>query len=238
VIDPGTFTWTDRGWRGVSIPGQVIYEMHFGTFTPEGSYRAAAEHLPYLRDLGVTALEVMPVSEFPGDFGWGYDGVDVYAPSHLYGHPDELRAFVNRAHELGLAVILDVVYNHLGPDGNYLTQFSESYFSNKHVTEWGDALNFDGENARPVREFFVHNAAYWIDEFHFDGLRLDATQVIFDDSPKHLVPDIVKAVRGAAAGRTTIVIAENEPQQSCARRSVVGSVWTRFGMTISITRPW
>jgi maltooligosyltrehalose trehalohydrolase len=213
-VDATRFSWTDHEWRGVSIHGQVIYEMHFGTFTPEGTYRAAAEHLPYLRDLGITVLEVMPVAEFPGEFGWGYDGVDLYAPTHLYGTPDDLRAFINRAHELGLAVIHDVVYNHLGPDGNYLTQFSDDYFSKKRVTEWGDALNFDGDNAGPVREFFTSNAAYWIDEFHFDGLRLDATQSIFDDSPKHLVIDIVNAVRLAAGDRQTIIVAENEPQES------------------------
>jgi maltooligosyltrehalose trehalohydrolase len=188
--------------------------MHFGTFTPEGTYRAAMERLPHLQELGVTVLEVMPVADFPGDFGWGYDGVDLYAPTRLYGGPDDLRAFINRAHQLGLAVIHDVVYNHTGPDGNYLTQFSDDYFSKQHSTEWGDALNFDGENSSPVREFFIHNAAYWIGEFHFDGLRLDATQSIFDDSPRHVLADVVSAVREAAQGRQTIVVAENEPQHS------------------------
>lgn len=214
VVDESRFEWTDQNWRGVALPGQVIYEMHFGTFTPEGTYRSAAEMLPYLRDIGVSVLEVMPVAEFPGDFGWGYDGVDLYAPTHLYGTPDDLRFFINRAHEHGLAVIHDVVFNHLGPDGNYLTQFSADYFSKKHATEWGDALNFDGENAEPVREFFIHNAAYWVDEFHFDGLRLDATQAVFDDSPKHVLAEIVHAVRQAAGERQTIIIAENEPQYS------------------------
>jgi maltooligosyltrehalose trehalohydrolase len=164
-------------------------------------------------------LEVMPVADFSGDFGWGYDGVNLYAPTRLYGSPDELRAFINRAHELGLAVIHDVVYNHLGPDGNYLTQFSPDYFSKKHATEWGDALNFDGENCGPVREFYIHNAGYWVDEFHFDGLRLDATQAIFDDSPRHVLVDIVSAVREAGGKRRTIVVAENEPQHSYYVRS-------------------
>ena len=214
VVDPARFSWTDDSWNGVGVLGQVIYEMHFGTFTLEGTYRAATEHLPYLRDLGVTVLEVMPVADFPGEFGWGYDGVSLYAPTRLYGTPDDLRAFVNRAHELGIAVIHDVVYNHLGPDGNYLTQFSKDYFSKNHSTEWGDGLNFDGENSGPVRELYIYNAAYWVDEFHFDGLRLDATQAISDDSKRHVLADVVSAVRAAAGKRNTIVIAENEPQHS------------------------
>jgi len=214
VIDATAFEWTDAAWQGVQIRGQVVYEMHFGTFTPEGTYRAATEHLPYLRDLGVTVLEVMPVADFPGKFGWGYDGVNLYAPTRLYGTPHELRAFIDRAHELGVAVIHDVVYNHVGPDGNFLTQFSPDYFSKNHVTEWGDALNFDGDNSGPVREFYINNASYWIDEFHFDGLRLDATQSIFDNSPRHVLSEIVSAVRESGGARGTIIVAENEPQHS------------------------
>jgi maltooligosyltrehalose trehalohydrolase len=156
----------------------------------------------------------MPVADFSGRFGWGYDGVDLYAPSHLYGRPDDLRAFVDRAHALGLAVILDVVYNHLGPDGNYLHAFSPSYFTERYRTEWGAAINYDGDDAGPVREFFVENAAYWIREFHLDGLRLDATQAIHDASPTHVVAELADRARAAARPRAIIIVAENEPQQS------------------------
>jgi maltooligosyltrehalose trehalohydrolase len=166
VIDPRAFAWTDQRWPGAEPRGQVIYELHVGTFTPEGTWRSAAEQLPRLAELGVTLIEVMPVAEFPGRFGWGYDGVDLFAPFHHYGRPDDFRAFVDRAHGLGLGVILDVVYNHLGPDGNYLRAFSPAYVSQKHGTEWGDAFNFDGPDSGPVRDFFTANAGYWIDEFH------------------------------------------------------------------------
>jgi maltooligosyltrehalose trehalohydrolase len=176
--------------------------------------------LPALADVGVTVLEIMPLAEFPGRFGWGYDGVNLFAPAHIYGRPEDFAAFVDRAHSLGLAVILDVVYNHLGPDGNYLGQFSRDYFSSKYETEWGEAINFDGENSGPVREYFAENAAYWIREFHLDGLRLDATQSIFDDSREHILTVIGKRVREAAAGRNAIVVAENEPQQTKLVRSV------------------
>jgi maltooligosyltrehalose trehalohydrolase len=212
LVDPGTFRWTDKDWGGVPLPGQVIYEMHVGTFTPEGTWEAAGRQLPELADLGVTVLEVMPVAEFPGRFGWGYDGVDLFAPTRLYGQPDDFRRFVDRAHAAGLGVILDVVYNHLGPDGNYLKEFAPAYFSTQHGTEWGEALNYDGANSGPVREFFVANAGYWIDEYHLDGLRLDATQSIFDDSPEHILAAISRRVRQAAGGRATLVVAENEPQ--------------------------
>src|SRR6185436_12684928 len=192
VVDPAAFPWTDGAWRGVALAGQVIYEMHVGTFTAEGTWAAAMRELPALRHLGVTVLEMMPVAEFSGRFGWGYDGVDLYAPTHLYGGPDDLRRFVDGAHAEGLAVILDVVYNHLGPDGNYLKPFAPEYFSTRYGNEWGEALNFDGEDSGPVREFFVANAGYWIDEFHFDGLRLDATQQIFDASPEHVIAAITR----------------------------------------------
>ncbi|MHA3774305.1 malto-oligosyltrehalose trehalohydrolase [Verrucomicrobiota bacterium sgz303538] len=212
VIEPGAFHWTDNQWEGAGRDGQVVYEMHVGTFTPEGTWRAATAQLEELAELGITVLEVMPVADFPGRFGWGYDGVDLYAPTRLYGTPDDFRAFVNRAHELGIGVILDVVYNHLGPDGNYLRQFSSDYFSTRYKNEWGEALNFDGENSGPVREFFIENAAYWVNEFHLDGLRLDATQQIFDRSPEHLVAAVTRRVREAANGRATYLVAENEPQ--------------------------
>jgi maltooligosyltrehalose trehalohydrolase len=209
-----TFEWTDLLWRGRPKQELVLYELHLGTFTPEGTWQAAAAQLPELARLGITAIEIMPVAEFAGEFGWGYDGVDLYAPSHLYGRPDDARAFVDRAHSLGVMVILDVVYNHIGPDGCYLREFSPDYFSTRYRCEWGDPLNFDGENAAPVREFFITNARYWIGEFHFDGLRLDATQQIFDASPVHLLGEITRAVRAAAPHRQTFVVGENEPQQA------------------------
>jgi maltooligosyltrehalose trehalohydrolase len=212
VIDPGAFRWTDGGWRGVRREGQVLYEMHVGTFTPEGTWEAAARQLPDLAALGITVIEMMPVADFPGRFGWGYDGVDLFAPCRLYGTPDDLRRFVDRAHALGVGVILDVVYNHFGPDGNYLREFAEHYFAHRHTTDWGESINFDGPDSGPVREFFVANAGYWVDEFHFDGLRLDATQNIYDDSADHVLAAIGRRVREAARGRATFVVAENEPQ--------------------------
>lgn len=214
VIDPSAFRWTDREWRGVELKGQVIYELHLGTFTPEGTWQGAAGKLDYLRDTGITLIEVMPVADFPGRFGWGYDGVQPYAPAMIYGRPDDMRAFVDQAHARGLAVILDVVYNHLGPDGNYLPKFSPFYLTDKHSTDWGQAINFDGERSGPVREFFRENAAYWIREFHLDGLRLDATQDIHDASEPHIVAEIGRAARQAAGGRSIVLIAENEPQNT------------------------
>jgi maltooligosyltrehalose trehalohydrolase len=212
IVDPTQFRWTDHAWRGVSAEGQVIYEMHVGTFTQEGTWRAAMNELSYLADLGITVIEMMPVAEFAGRFGWGYDGVDLYAPTHLYGEPDHLREFVNRAHELGVGVILDVVYNHLGPDGNYLSDFSADYFNPRYQNDWGQALNFEGP--APARDFFVENAGYWIDEFHFDGLRLDATQDIHDASREHVILSIVRRAREAAPGRQVYIVAENEPQRT------------------------
>jgi maltooligosyltrehalose trehalohydrolase len=214
IVDPSMFPWTDATWPGVHLEGQVIYEMHLGTFTQEGTWEAAYHELPELAQAGITLIEVMPVAEFTGRFGWGYDGVDLFAPSHLYGTPDDCRRFVDRAHALGLGVILDVVYNHVGPDGNYLEQFAVEYFTDRYTTEWGKAINFDHESAGPVREFFLANAGYWIDEFHFDGLRLDATQSIFDQSSDHILAAIARRVRKAARGRSTLLIAENESQHT------------------------
>jgi maltooligosyltrehalose trehalohydrolase len=212
VVDPRAFTWTDAHWRGVSLPGQVLYELHLGTFTDQGTWRSAMARLPYLRDLGVTIVEVMPVAEFPGAFGWGYDGVDLFAPSHLYGRPDDFRRFVDEAHALGLAVILDVVYNHFGPDGNYLERFSSHYFSARQ-TDWGRAINYDGPEAQGARTLVIENAAYWIAEFHLDGLRLDATQSIYDQSSDHVLAALVRRARAAAGGRGIVVVAENETQE-------------------------
>lgn len=212
IIDPSSFPWTDGGRRGPSLRGQVVYEMHVGTFTREGTYTAAARELEELRRLGITIVELMPIAEFPGRFGWGYDGVDLYAPSHLYGRPDDLRAFVDRAHALGLGVILDVVYNHLGPSGNYLREFSEDYFTNRYKNEWGEAIDF--ETSRGAREYFAANGAYWIDEFHFDGLRLDATQCIYDRSDVHIVTELGRRAREAAGDRSILVFAETEAQET------------------------
>jgi maltooligosyltrehalose trehalohydrolase len=212
VVDPTTFRWTDASWKGVTLPGQVIYEMHIGTFSAEGTYAGAMARLPQLADAGITVLELMPVAEFPGRFGWGYDGVFPYAPTRLYGGPDDLRAFVDRAHALGLAVILDVVYNHLGPDGCVFSKYATSYFTKKYDNEWGDALNFDGPDAAPVREYFAGNGGYWIDEFHLDGLRLDATQSIHDDSREHIIRVLAQRARTRAGRRSIIIVTENEPQ--------------------------
>jgi len=219
VIDPAAFRWTDAAWKGRPLEGQVIYEMHIGTFTPEGTWDAAGRQLRELAAIGITVLEVMPVADFPGRFGWGYDGVGLFAPTWLYGRPDDFRRFVNNAHEAGISVILDVVYNHVGPDGNHLPQFSPAYFTSRYANDWGEALNFDGHDAQPVREFFLSNAAYWIDEFHLDGLRLDATQQIFDASPDNIMTLIAGRVRQTAGGRATIVIGENEPQDSKLMRT-------------------
>ena len=212
VVDPAVFRWTSYDWKGVGPQGQVLYEMHVGSFTQEGTWDAAARHLKDLAELGVTVLELMPVTEFPGRFGWGYDGVFPFAPTRLYGTPDDFRRFVDRAHGAGLGVILDVVYNHVGPLGNCLPSYSDAYFSDKYKTDWGKAINFDGPNSAPVREFFVQNAGYWIEEFHLDGLRLDATQNIYDESPTHIIADISQEVRRRAADRSTFIVGENEPQ--------------------------
>lgn len=214
VIDPTSFKWTDQQWGGRQLDELVVYEMHIGTFTPAGTWEAAARELPELAELGINCLEVMPVAEFPGKFGWGYDGVNLFAPSHLYGTPDDFRRFVDVAHSHGIAVLLDVVYNHLGPDGNYLDQFSPAYFTDRYQTDWGAAINFDGQQSTAVREFFLANVSYWIQEFHLDGLRLDATQNIYDDAPqdRHILTQIGERARAAAPHRTILIIAENEPQ--------------------------
>ena len=212
IIDPGEFGWTDGNWRGIQLPGQIVYEMHIGTFTREGTWNAATLELEKLAQLGVTALEIMPVADFGGTFGWGYDGVDLYAPTRLYGMPDDFRRFVDCAHKIGLAVLLDVVYNHFGPDGAYFKDFSDDYFTDRYENEWGMAINFDGKNSAPVREFITANAAYWIAEFHIDGLRLDATQQILDSTSPHVLSEITQSARQAAPGRAIIIVGENEPQ--------------------------
>jgi maltooligosyltrehalose trehalohydrolase len=190
VIDPAAFEWSDREWSGIDPRRHVLYEVHVGTFTQEGTWQAASEQLTDLKDVGITTLQIMPLADFAGRFGWGYDGVNLFAPSRLYGRPDDFRAFVYYAHALGLAVILDVVYNHAGPEGNSFKHFSQNYFSTEHTTDWGEGFNFDGDNSGPVRDFFVANARYWVKEFHVDGLRLDATHNIYDCSPLHILSEI------------------------------------------------
>lgn len=212
IIDSSQFKWTDFEWKGiVEKEKAIIYEMHVGTFTQEGTWLAAIEKLEHLLELGVTVIEMMPINEFPGRFNWGYDGVDLFAPTHNYGRPDDLRKFINEAHWLGIGVILDVVYNHLGPDGNYLSQYSDYYFK-KNQNDWGTSLNFDGEECHPVREFFIENAGYWIEEFHFDGLRFDACHTIIDQTTPHILLEMTKKVREKGGKRKTFVTAENEQQ--------------------------
>jgi maltooligosyltrehalose trehalohydrolase len=220
VVDPRSFSWTDSAWTGLPLHGQVIYELHIGTFSPEGNWQGAMANLTALKQLGVTVIEVMPVADFPGRFGWGYDGVAWYAPTHLYGAPDDFRRFVDRAHKLGMGVILDVVYNHFGPDGNYIDKFSPYYFA-QQSNEWGRVLNFDGEHCTAVRQLVTDNAAYWIDEFHLDGLRLDATQSYFDRShDDNIIAAIGREARAASGGRRLLIIGENERQDTTLLRSV------------------
>src|SRR5438067_8648926 len=217
IVDSRQFQWTDSQWPGpaaAGLIGQIIYEMHIGTFTKEGTWRAAAEQLPELARIGITSVEMMPVADFPGKFGWGYDGVNLFAPSHLYGTPNDLRAFIDRAHSLGVAVILDVVYNHFGPDGNYLAAFSDNYLIREKENEWGSAINFDGPNSRSVREFFITNGRYWIEEFHFDGFRFDATHAIRDRSTEYIIGAVGRAAREAAGARAILLIAENDLQEA------------------------
>lgn len=214
VVDTKAFRWSDQPWRGLPPHSLVLYELHLGTFTKEGTWSAAQQELPELQRIGITAIEVMPIADFPGNFGWGYDGVNLFAPCRLYGSPSDVHRFVNRAHELGMMVFLDVVYNHFGPDGNYLGHFSKTYVNPDKKSEWGDALNFDNDGSGPVREFFLSNVQYWIDEYHFDGLRLDAVQAISDNSPTHLLADISRIAIAAGRGRSIIVIAENADQES------------------------
>ncbi|HJV64413.1 MAG TPA: malto-oligosyltrehalose trehalohydrolase [Geomonas sp.] len=226
VVDPHDFEWSDGKWEGVVLESQVIYEIHVGTFTREGTWQAAMEQFPALVDLGVTLVEVMPVADFPGKFGWGYDGVNHFAPTRLYGSPDDMRRFVDRAHQQGLGVILDVVYNHFGPEGNYLEKYSLDYYSPEE-SGWGKAINFDGRHAAPVREFFVSNGSYWIDEFHLDALRFDSTHSILDRSRRHILGDITEAARQTAGKRKVLMFAENEPQDKrCLRPAEEGG----FGM--------
>jgi maltooligosyltrehalose trehalohydrolase len=212
IVDPSRFLWTDKGWSGIPSAGQVLYEVHIGTFTRAGTWKAAQAELAELARIGITVIEVMPVSDFAGEFGWGYDGVNHFAPTRLYGTPDDFRRFVDHAHQTGLGVILDVVYNHFGPVGNFIPMFSPYFRSEQNSTDWGDAINFDGQHSQGVREYFLANAHYWIDEFHLDGVRFDASQDIHDSSAKHILAELAATIRRTAGNRQSYVIVENEPQ--------------------------
>lgn len=215
VIDPRAFYWQDADWRGRPWEEAVIYELHVGAFTPAGKFSSVCERLDYLVDLGVTALELMPVADFPGKRNWGYDGVFTFAPDSTYGRPDDLKELVQAAHERRMMVLLDVVYNHFGPEGNYLGSYAPQFFTDRHHTPWGNAINFDGRESRAVREFFIQNALYWLKEFHFDGLRLDAVHAIIDDSKPEILTELAHRVRSSIEpDRHVHLILEHEFNQS------------------------
>jgi maltooligosyltrehalose trehalohydrolase len=209
VVDPRAFAWTDDGWRGIPMDRAIVYELHVGTFTREGTFAAAAGKLEALAALGVTVVQVMPVADFPGRWNWGYDGVAPFAPARCYGRPDDLRRFVDRAHGLGLAVLVDVVYNHFGPDGAYQGTFSPHYFTTRRATPWGQAIDLDGPHGHHVRGYFLENAAHWIVEYHADGLRLDATHALVDTRPRHFLAELAASARAAAPDRHVLVIGED-----------------------------
>jgi len=219
VIDPTDFRWDDLDWRAPPWHTSVIYELHVGTFSAPGTYAATAERLAHLAALGVTAIELMPVAAFPGARGWGYDGVLLYAPHAPYGTPQDLKALIAAAHRYGLAVILDVVYNHFGPEGNYLHLYAPQFFNAQRTTPWGAAINFDGEASHTVRDFFIHNARYWLEEYHCDGLRLDAVHAVYDSSETHIVSEIAVAARASsgAGGATRTVYLTLENYDNAAR---------------------
>ena len=211
VIDPHSYDWSDAKWRGRPWEEAVLYELHVGTFTPEGTFAAAEMKLDYLADLGITAVELMPLSSFPGMRNWGYDGVLPFAPSSAYGRPKELKHFIDAAHSKNLMVFLDVVYNHFGPEGNYLPLYAPQFFTDRHKTPWGQAINFDGPCSRTVRDFFIHNALYSLEEFHFDGLRFDAVHAIKDDSHPDILEEIASAVHQQFDGKRHVhLVLEND----------------------------
>jgi maltooligosyltrehalose trehalohydrolase len=224
VVDPAAFAWSDAGWPGVPLEGLVVYELHVGTFSPRGTFAGVVDELPRLVDLGATAVELMPLADFPGSRNWGYDGASLFAPARCYGRPDELRRLVDEAHRQGLGVLLDVVYNHFGPDGAYWGLFSPHYFSSEHQTPWGAALNLDGPSSGPVRDFFVENATRWLREYHLDGLRLDATHALVDDSPRHFLAEMQDRVR-AAVERPVLLIAEDHRNLAAMVRPEAEGGW-------------
>ncbi len=210
VVDPCAFDWKDEGWRGRPWHEAVIYELHVGTFTRSGDFAGVEARLDYLKGLGITAVELMPVADFPGARGWGYDGVLLFAPESAYGRPEDLKRLVQAAHERGLMVLLDVVYNHFGPDGNYLHAYAGKFFTDRHHTPWGKANNFDDDGSRVVRDFFIHNALYWLEEYHLDGLRLDAVHAIIDDSETHFLTELAETVRREISDRHVHLVLEND----------------------------
>lgn len=215
VVDPTEFKWSDDSWVGRPWEEAVIYELHVGSFTPSGNFTGVMDRLNYLVDLGITALEIMPVADFPGRRNWGYDGVLLFAPDAVYGRPNDFKCLVNAAHDHGLMVFLDVVYNHFGPEGNYLHTYAPAFFNPNHVTPWGAAINFDGEGSRIVRDFFIHNALYWLEEYHLDGLRLDAIHTISDESSLDIVEELAGVIRqGPGQERNVHLILENDLNQA------------------------
>ncbi len=226
VVDPDLFAWSDAGWAGIALEDSILYELHVGAFTPEGTFAAAEAKLPYLHGLGITVVELMPVGDFPGQRNWGYDVAAPFAPARCYGTPDDLRRFVDRAHALGLAVHLDVVYNHLGPDGAYQSAFSRFFYSETHRSPWGAGINFDGPNSQPVRDYVLKNALHWVLEYHIDGLRLDATHAIVDDSPQHIVAELTAAVAASVSSASRkIIIAEDDRNLARLLRSAAAGGW-------------
>ena len=228
IVDPDAFVWTDESWRGLGSNEYVIYELHVGTFSPEGTFDGVIKKLDHLRALGVTAIEIMPVAAFPGDHNWGYDGVSLYAVHARYGGPEGLKRLVNAAHHAGLAVVLDVVYNHLGAEGNYLREFGP-YFTDRYHTVWGDAINYDGDSSQQVRKYVIENALYWIREYHIDGLRLDAIQAIYDSSKTHIIKELARDVQEFARGanRQICVIAESDQND---RNLILPALEDGFGL--------
>jgi maltooligosyltrehalose trehalohydrolase len=214
IIDPKAYRWHDAGWSGRAWEEFVIYELHLGTFSPSGDFAGAVSRLDYLRDLGVTAVELMPIGEFAGRRNWGYDGVQLYAPASCYGRPEDLKALVDACHARGLTILLDVVYNHFGPEGNYLPAVAPDFFTERHHTPWGAAIDYDGPRSRPVRDFVIHNALYWLEEFRFDGLRLDAVHAIADDSTPDILVELAEAVRGRIIDREVHLTLENDRNEA------------------------
>lgn len=210
VIDPTAYEWHDAAWQGRAWKDAVLYELHLGTFTPQGTFRSAIDKLDHLVELGITALEIMPIAAFAGRRNWGYDGVLLYAPTESYGRPEDFKALIDAAHARGIMVILDVVYNHFGPDGNYLSSYAPRFFTDAHHTPWGAAINYDNAQSKTVREFVIQNALYWLQEYHLDGLRLDAVHAIIDDSPKSLLTELAERVRIDISDRHIHLLVENE----------------------------
>jgi maltooligosyltrehalose trehalohydrolase len=214
VIDPGAYEWADLDWRGRRWEEVILYELHVGTFSETGDFAGALLHLDHIANLGATTVELMPVAAFPGSRDWGYDGAFLYAPASAYGRPENLKRLVEACHRRGLAIFLDVVYNHFGPEGNYLYAIAPDFFTDRHKTPWGAAIDFSGPNSRPVRDFFINNALYWLDEFHFDGLRFDAVHAIFDNSEPDIVSEIARSIRQQRADREIHLVLENDKNQT------------------------